>query len=244
MESCRLPVELCEAVMDAVSYHQISMVLDRRKQNRSRLRQRTLCACALTCRAWRARAQHLLRTRPYLPSQRAISLLTASVRADREKWARHLMIMRLNGSGIGRSGSGSTTSSRAKDPIGISTASCTDLLLCSFPNLHTFHASVTTLDFGPRLLRMRPPFFLAITTLLLDRCTFDSVRAMLDVIWACPNVSMLVIMTSYLRRDVLPEEAAILLSSIGCGSQPRCQRLLAAKLWVRHTWLSAILPSS
>ncbi|KAI0816889.1 hypothetical protein BC628DRAFT_1405090 [Trametes gibbosa] len=233
MESCPLPIEVCEAIMDALSYHRISMVLDRREQNRSRIRQRTLCACALTCRAWRARAQHLLRAHPYLANQHSVSLLSASVRAIRDQWTPYVSILRLNGGGgVQRSGHSTTSPSTTKNPdTGISMASTTDLLLCPFPNLHTFYASVITMDFGPRLLRMRPPLFFAISTLLLDRCTFDSVRAMFDVVWACPNVSFLVIVNSHLRKEVLSDEAAVLLASVGCGSRTQCKRLAAAKLW-------------
>ncbi|OJT05526.1 hypothetical protein TRAPUB_3657 [Trametes pubescens] len=81
MESCRLPIELCEKVMNALRGHE-DEILDgtnsRMQEEYTSKRQPALRACALTCHAWRVRAQYLLWTFPViLDSQHLAHFRTA-----------------------------------------------------------------------------------------------------------------------------------------------------------------------
>ncbi|KAL1937694.1 hypothetical protein VTO73DRAFT_12969 [Trametes versicolor] len=68
-----------------------------------------------------------------------------------------------------------------------------ELFMHSSVRLQHFQCVKVRFDLGPplRVLHMRLPFFAGITTLQLWRCTFQSLRAMLDVVWACPNLAVL-----------------------------------------------------
>lgn len=102
------------------------------------------------------------------------------------------------------------------------------LMASSIPNLHAlelYHAtnkvqresmSLNLRLIHPRVLRTRPPLLAHVTRLKLSACYFGSLRAMFDVIWACPNLSSLKLETvwDFLVKTPVAEDAPrILLSS-------------------------------
>lgn len=131
--------------------------------------QDTLCACALTCRAWRARAQHLLWISPRLVDTRRLALITAALPTAPRSLTTTLVLARLD------------------------LSSASELFMHSFPNLRQLSCHRVSFERGPplQILRMRLPFFDSITILHMRNCSFRSLRATLDVIWAFPNLSSL-----------------------------------------------------
>lgn len=136
--------------------------------------QRALCACALTCRAWRVRAQYLLSTFPQIRNESCLAHFTTA--AVQESF--------ITGLTLGDSYTPSADLDASK---------ASELFMRSCVRLEHFRCIEVRFDRGPplRLFRMRLPFFASITTLRLWSCTFQSFRAMLDVVWACPNLAML-----------------------------------------------------
>ncbi|OJT05317.1 hypothetical protein TRAPUB_3866 [Trametes pubescens] len=171
MESSRLPIELCEAVMNAFREYYVSPWSGRLLVPRlDRPAQQALCACTLTCRAWSVRAQYLLWTFPILPNSLRLVHFNMAIRKSPNKAIiRGLMLASTNMAG--------------------------ELFMHSFPHLQHLLCFGIRFNRGPplRLLRMRLPFFSTITTLALFDCTFESMRAMLDVVWACSNLTTLAI---------------------------------------------------
>lgn len=145
------------------------------------LSQRALCACARTCRAWRVRAQYLLWTFPALSDSQKLGRLNTAIRqSSKTPIIRGLVL---------------ATQSRSdydKNPY-LSTVG--ELFMHSFPHLQSLLCQSIRFEHGPplRVLRMRLPFFSSITFLMLWGCTFQSLRAMLDVVWACSNLDTLVV---------------------------------------------------
>lgn len=131
--------------------------------------QDTLCACALTCRAWRARAQHLLWISPRLVDTRRVALITSVLPTAPRSVTTTLMLARLD------------------------LSSASELFMHSFPNSRHLSFHRVCFERGPPLhiLRMHLPFFDSITILHMRNCSFHSLRATLDVIWAIPNLSSL-----------------------------------------------------
>lgn len=131
--------------------------------------QHALCACALTCRAWRVRAQYLLSIFPFIRNVARLARFTMAVQES------SIIGLMLGG----------------YQQLDASKAS--ELFMRSRVGLQLFWCVEVCFDRGPplRLLRMRLPFFTGITTLRLWHCTFQSFRAMMDVVWACRNLAML-----------------------------------------------------
>lgn len=182
MEECRLPIELCEMIIDAVG----APLVDEQDAHglvwlghstQCRGQQDTLRACTLACRAWSTRSRRLLSTHIcfYHPkSSRNLSQTTCcspsstmtSLHIDGEDWEE---------------------------------AECVKLrglfLKPGFPSLRALAlenmdlTGVSCLD--PRILRAHLPFFTNISTLALYKCYFPSVSGLLRLVWACPNLSSL-----------------------------------------------------
>ncbi|KAL1937692.1 hypothetical protein VTO73DRAFT_12967 [Trametes versicolor] len=184
MESCFLPIELCEKVMDAIpEYVEFSDIGSGwptwpQKPWDS---QQALCACALTCHAWRVRAQYLLWTFPSIIQSQQFPGFSTAIRKS------------LNTSTICGLALGSLDFLNKAPASNLSMAG--ELFMHSFPHLQILMCECIRFERGPplRVLRMRPPFFDRITSLELFGCTFQSFRAMLDVVWACSNLATLVI---------------------------------------------------
>ncbi|KAI0821820.1 hypothetical protein BC628DRAFT_778665 [Trametes gibbosa] len=192
MESCRFPIEVCEKIIDeVVQDHLWSTDRD------------TLRNCALTCRAWRPRAQCRLWGSPRSLDASSIDMFIADLRHGPD----HLLslihtldiyftysddICRLN-----------------------------ELLLTSrIPNLHTLELryasdvaqspSLNLKLIHPRVLRMRPPLLSHVTRLKLSACHFGSLQMMFRMIWACPRLSSLELNSvwDFLVKTPVTEDAA------------------------------------
>lgn len=139
--------------------------------------QDTLCACALTCRAWRAPAQRLLWAFPHVLDGARLARFTAAIRTT--------------------AASQSLTTLLLADNIYNEKAYCHDtaceLFALTFPRLQELHYHDIRFEHGPslRLLRTRLPFFASVTVLDLRRGIYRSLRALLDMVWGCPNLSTL-----------------------------------------------------
>lgn len=177
MESSRLPIEICEAVMNALPDCYGFGPLHRfehkwRYRHNIVMGQRALCACALTCRAWRVRAQYLLLTFPLIRNHARLAHFTMAVGESP-----------ITGLTLGGYYD-------APEPFDASKAS--ELFMRPRLRLQHFRCIQVRFDRGPpfRLLRMLP-FFASITILQMWRCIFQNFRGMMDVVWACPNLAML-----------------------------------------------------
>lgn len=190
MESCVLPIELCEKVMDAIPEYVEYPGLDSgwlTLPNEARDSQQALCVCALTCHAWRIRAQYLLWTFPCLYESRQFPRFNTAIRKS-------LNTPTISGLTLGRLGVRPESSN-------LSTAG--ELFMHSFPHLRSLVCHSISFERGPplRVLRMRLPFFDSITSLEMWRCTFQSLRAMLDVVWACSNLATLAIGDNFIKSE-------------------------------------------
>lgn len=209
MESCRIPIEVCEAIMDALAYWDTAW---RDEQTNPPLAifwlQHTLCACALTCRAWRVRAQLLLWNSPYPKNGPRLVLFIAAIRTAPNP----LITSRL---GLHNS----------------TLASSAELFMHAFPNLRRLVCAEVRFDHGPPLsiFRMRLPFFASITSLQLVRCRFGSWRAMLDVVWAFPNLASLRVRLSHMDITLPAVGRHVDLSAIR-GHLRACQKLIKIHL--------------
>lgn len=184
MESCFLPVELCEKVMNAIpDYVPLEFLYsDSGWPTWPRAvwySQQALCACALTCHAWHVRAQYLLWTFPCLIQSGQFPRFNTAIRKS-------LNTPTISGLALGNL----DVCHEASD---LSTAG--ELFMHSFPHLRSLVCHNINFECGPplRVLRMRLPFFSSITYLELWQCHFQSLRAMLDVVWACSNLATLAI---------------------------------------------------
>lgn len=181
MESCFLPIELCEKIMDVLSVYIESPDGGWSKWPRyAGGSQRALCACALTCRAWRVRAQYLLWNFPSLIHRQQLARFKQAIRESP-----NITLVR-----------GLVLKSDLNDDNTPDLRTAGELFMhCSFPYMEYFMCAGIDFNLGPPLqvLRMRLPFFSSITSLALFGCTFQSLRAMLDVVWACSNLATLVI---------------------------------------------------
>ncbi|KAI0638731.1 hypothetical protein C8Q77DRAFT_1425 [Trametes polyzona] len=164
----RVPIDIVLQVMDASEETSTS-------PGGFNMDQRTLCACTLVCREWRAYAQHLLRRRPLLCTTRAISGFAKYLHQSQETGTLHALHF--------------WGCSEVLD-----LAPATDLFVApprSFSSLTALRFSKTRMTFAPKVLRMRLPFFETITVLTLSLCEFDSMRGLFDLVWACRNLSVL-----------------------------------------------------
>ncbi|KAI8970885.1 hypothetical protein BD414DRAFT_388950, partial [Trametes punicea] len=188
MESSRLHIELCEAVLDTIpsaiswpvrlhypycvtTYHVEDHILS----------QKTLCACALVCRAWRPRAQFLLWKYPILSSPESLARFVATIHHDVGKqWASFVSMLHLYPHRSSKPGA-----SMKSQWIWLSVS---DVFMQCFPNMRTFYASHPGWMANSRLYHMRLPFFSSVTHLVLDGCTYETLR---DMIWSCHNLAIL-----------------------------------------------------
>ncbi|KAH9851500.1 hypothetical protein C2E23DRAFT_829363 [Lenzites betulinus] len=199
MEPCPFPIEICELIIDAIAGKHP------RKSERDSLRN-----CALTCRAWRTRAQHRLWEIPRRLDATSVNKFIAEIRQIPIHLASlvHTLLIHF----------------RYDDKI----CRLNELLLTSsMPNLRTFELQYTANTgrdvstslnlkvIHPRVLRIPPPLLAHVTRLKLSACRFDSLRAMFDVVWACPNLSSLRLenVWRFLVRTPLTEDAVRILLS-------------------------------
>lgn len=224
MESCVLPIELCEKVMDAIpeylEYPGLGSgwpTVPRKAWNS----QKALCACALTCHAWRIRAQYLLWTFPSLIRSQQFLRFNTAIRKS-------LHTPTISGLVLG------PLIADSHEVPDLSTAG--ELLMHSFPNLRSWVCFDISFERGPplRVLRMRLPFFDSITFLQLWCCKFQSLRAMLDVVWACPNLAAL----SIGGNEIKSERCSAAGFQNLCTTNLRACRKLT-KLWLHADFIKA-----
>lgn len=228
MESCFLPIELCEKVIDAIPEYIELPDTGRGWPTQPKNpwhSQQALCACALTCHAWRVRAQYLLWTFPCLIQSRQFPRFNTAIRKS------------LNTPTI--CGLALETFNDDHKASDLSTAG--ELFMHSFPHLRSLVCRNISFERGPplRVLRMRLPFFSSITLLELWQCNFQSLRAMLDAMWACSNLATLAI-----GRNVIKSErcsAAGIQNLCTTAENLRACRKLT-RLWLRTDTIEASPP--
>ncbi|KAI0644457.1 hypothetical protein C8Q79DRAFT_1011503 [Trametes meyenii] len=193
MDFCPIPIEMCEAIIDAIPLSNEFLTPDERD---------TLTACALTCRAWKTRAKAILKRRIWFTSSRSLNTFTSALRTSpsgRSAFVRDLLWYPAQ------------NSNTLGEDFHMSKAA--DLLVMPLPNLRSLDLWSIVIDFNPRILRMRLSFFAGLTRLDLFDCRFDTPRAMLDLIWACPNLESLLLRHYRLRKNALSAGDAIRLST-------------------------------
>ncbi|KAI0675963.1 hypothetical protein C8Q78DRAFT_359793 [Trametes maxima] len=199
MGNWRLPLEMCEAIIDAIPSSSDNATVEE---------QRTLCVCALTCQAWRGRAQRVLLEHPQLNSRRAVLLFVASIRRTKYQLASLVRTLALEG---------------------LQLKSIYSLLVESFPGLSALHLYGTALEVHSKILRTRFPFFAALSTLTLQHVRFNTPRALLNLVWACPNISVLKLLYPNTKgMSVSPASAALLVST--CAHLRVCRKLVSLRL--------------
>lgn len=208
-------MEICELIIDAVLVFPAKSPFVE-EQDECRSTQRTLYACALTCRAWRIRAQQRLWGDIHLFTDRDISVFNSVLRIAPAWCITTTAALHL---------SGSTYS----EPMKLTAFNA--LSMHSLPNLTMLHCHLIMKSFNVcvRTLRMRLPFYAGLKELVLSDCTFDSVRVLLDVVWACPNVSALTIRGCKFSGSARVAAGAAHLSTI-CSHLRACQKLTSLSL--------------
>ncbi|KAI0820591.1 hypothetical protein BC628DRAFT_839413 [Trametes gibbosa] len=84
MEACPIPTEVCKFIIDTVGevFH-------------GRQREETLRRCALTCCAWRTRAQRCLWEAPFVRGRTSINIFLDATRHDSGFLASHIHSLHL-----------------------------------------------------------------------------------------------------------------------------------------------------
>ncbi|KAI0364791.1 hypothetical protein BV20DRAFT_1125399 [Pilatotrama ljubarskyi] len=231
MENSLLPIDVCEAIIDTVQHTRREYGMSDSTSFEYPPEQRTLMACALTCRAWTARAQYHLRQHPQLMDSASIGCFTTAARRASSEFAASVITLRFG---------------RLLGAFGVLVPRPGDFFTLSFPNLRALSAfNVDLTELGsvfPRLtgIRARPPLCQHITRLMLLYCQFDTVRAMLDVVWSCGNLSELYIRgCRFQRNEMAPGQAASMVQI--CNRLRRCVNLKFLYLHDR-TFLDAEKP--
>ncbi|KAI0353279.1 hypothetical protein OH77DRAFT_646259 [Trametes cingulata] len=214
METSLLPIDVCEAIIDTVQHTREEYGMSDGVSFEYPPEQRTLMACALTCRAWSPRAQYHLRRHPQLMDSTSIGRFTTAARlAAFDRFAENVVTLRFG---------------RLLGDFGVVVPRLGDFLSLSFPNLRALSAfNVDLAEVGtvfPRLVRARPALCQNVTRLMLMHCQFDTVRAMLDVVWSCRNVSSLYIRACrFYKKEITPEQGASMVAT--CGRLRHCGKL-------------------
>ncbi|KAI0820594.1 hypothetical protein BC628DRAFT_1396284 [Trametes gibbosa] len=184
MESWRVPIEVCESIIDAIE------------------EMNTLRNCALTCRAWRTRAQLRIWQAPYI-RETTINKFIEAVRNSPNHLTAHVHALELN---IQNSEDGADSECPTRLNELLLTSKITSLRALSL----RFGSSPSLKLLHPRILRMRPRLLACVTALKLFQSVFPSPRRMLDVIWACPNLFSLEVYSvwSFLDKTPITEATA------------------------------------
>lgn len=207
MDACPLPIEVCEEIIvnvavlpdftvsanphDEESYHSASQALSSRRE--------ALYSCALTCRAWSLRARHLLNYHILLIH----SNLGRYIHAVRTEQDRANALTSLYVAGDGENVTGSHL---------------TPLFMDNFPQLRRLFLRFVDISgtrrpasgggrchtLYPRLLRMRLPLFSNLQELVLYHCYFESSRQVFDLVWGCPNLTVLVVFQCGMPARIIP----------------------------------------
>ncbi|KAI0668793.1 hypothetical protein C8Q78DRAFT_248516 [Trametes maxima] len=161
MENCILPIETCEAIMDAIpsSPHYLTP-----------LEYDALDACSLVCTTWRTRATVILVKGVELPSPQIASQFASTIRRESSGHMRAELL--------------SLDWDHSEGDKNLSQAM--ELFMTPLPRLRRLSMRGVHIDISPRILKcIRPPLLTAITSLHFSRCKFYSWRDMLDIAWGC-----------------------------------------------------------
>ncbi|KAI0353265.1 hypothetical protein OH77DRAFT_644585 [Trametes cingulata] len=223
MANSRLPIEICERIMDALSDQTIwaarwSNFASPRAVDSAQDALRTLTACALTCGAWHHRAHFLLWRRPWLTGGKPVLAFTACLRGVTHSFARNFTTLV-----IGHMSKRSALGSRPGD-----------LFLLSLPNLRQLSLRglyLVTISYSvPPRLRTALALCANVTYLELTFCTFDKHRSMLDIIWSCSRLQYLMI--HYCRFRLAPSQDEQARLAQACRNLNACKNLTHLELAV------------
>ncbi|OSD02586.1 hypothetical protein PYCCODRAFT_322268 [Trametes coccinea BRFM310] len=185
MQTCVFPLELCEAIIGAVpsTIESLPVPYTQGKNWTSAYdvlihERNTLCACSLTCRAWRTRSQTLLWKRPLLLLPDHISSFYRIVRED-ATYERVCLVSEM-----------CMTCHKYMPCI----AFAGDIVVHTFPNLRVLH--INDMDWSPfvtdgiprPMLRAHLPLFANLIRLECHGCVFPDERYFFEIIWACCNL--------------------------------------------------------
>ncbi|KAI0353192.1 hypothetical protein OH77DRAFT_1427587 [Trametes cingulata] len=175
-ESSRLPIELCETIIDLIRPGDLDDWKTFPEESRA------LRACALVCRAWRPRAQfNLWRAVVLRPRERIVPEFTAALRSNPDRLAPLVRRMRLHPLG-------------AVVPL--------DFFMPTLPNLRAlFMEGVEWIAFPLRASRMRMPLLASLTELQFSRCTFRTVKDAFDIIWSCTSLTKVAVWKCTFSED-------------------------------------------
>ncbi|KAI0670823.1 hypothetical protein C8Q78DRAFT_1145422 [Trametes maxima] len=185
MENCILPIEICEAIIDAIpsSPH----FLTPHEHN-------ALVACRDVCTTWRTRAAVILQKRVDLDTPQIASQFAFAVRRESSVHIRadYISSLSLFWSHL----EGDKNLSRAMQ-----------IFMTPLPRLEALYMYEVHIDVSPRILKcMRPPLLTAITFLEFSKCKFCSWRVMLDIVWCCLELEHLsVLYCSFGGNTATPE---------------------------------------
>ncbi|KAI0641270.1 hypothetical protein C8Q79DRAFT_882098, partial [Trametes meyenii] len=184
-----LPIELCEAVMDAIPASPHFLTRDEYD---------TLVACKNVCDVWSTRARTILDMLVHLDSPEIVSLFVSATRRESADRTNFISTLLLNWYHV----RGEKNLSRAMD-----------LFMLPLQNFQALYIEQIRIDLSPRILRMRLLFFTGIEHLFFHHCDFYSWRAMLDFAWACPNLTHLYVYECSFGADAVTPESAARLSA-------------------------------
>ncbi|KAI0353268.1 hypothetical protein OH77DRAFT_644849 [Trametes cingulata] len=199
MEHSKLPIELCERIMDVLSPGPPSLGSLSIGQHEIELLQaqhalHALSACALTCRAWRPRAQFVLWTHPQFDDDAVVVAFTQVLRSVSPSFGHHVSTLVL-----------------CARPVGFRSLSRPgDVFLLSLPNLRNLCLSSLRFDYLPVPPHMRTRLRLCenVTRLQLVNCEFLAIRIMFNIIWSCPDLRSLGIWRCFIPEESSDDEFA------------------------------------
>ncbi|KAI0820571.1 hypothetical protein BC628DRAFT_1422749 [Trametes gibbosa] len=191
MESCPIPIEICELIIDFVgpeSYWSYGKWKG------------CLTHCALTCRAWRTRAQRRLWEEPYCHGSTSIKIFIDAIRHVPDALMDHIHTLHLNFKFEPSRANDSYPALRLNELL--LTNKISNLRELTLRSATGLGSPLTLLH--PKILRMCPPLLTGVTVLRLSGCSFSSPRSMLDLIWACRNLSTLALNNVWRFTDKTP----------------------------------------
>ncbi|KAI0770950.1 hypothetical protein BD413DRAFT_613478 [Trametes elegans] len=207
MQTCRLPVEVCEAVIDAIR-PDFDNWFDFDTESHA------LWACALTCRAWRPRAQLVLWTSVFLQHHERIPPFVAVVQRSPARLAPCVRTLCVH------------PFSSGPVPLRLFAPALPALRVCAFEG-------VPCMAFPPRAARMRMRAFAALVELRMSRCGFQCVGDLCDLVWACARLERLTVLDcTYAQPPEARFSEADALRIAGMRRRPdACAKLARLKLF-------------
>ncbi|KAI0364805.1 hypothetical protein BV20DRAFT_818576 [Pilatotrama ljubarskyi] len=192
MEHPRLPIEIWEHIMEALQWYHQGIIY---AYSDAVAAQATVRACALTCRAWRPRAQFYLWRHPSITHEKCAVAFTVILRCISPWFAGHVCTLDLN---------------FAFWSSGPHLPHLGDLFLLSLPNLRRLVIRNLRSDAirVPPWLRTQLTLCAPIINLELTSCMFDTARTMFHIIWSSPHLRTLGIQGCRYRQAPLQEEQA------------------------------------